>query len=305
VYLEGATAVTLPTIQLIPSLAQTIPQPFNADEAAADHQTLFGFNVFPYESIFLDGSGLLGGTTTDAVLNSYQEAGFQVKADSTSPDHIGHELHLLAHLCAAEADAWQDDRGTIAKRMRHMQYAFLQNHLLPWLVPFVMAVKAEKRPFFTALAQLTLDFIHDHYAEISPQRHEEKYAAPVEPLRLNLKNEKTGLKQIAQFLATPPYSGFYLSRDTVAQLARAQNIPRGFGDRTQMLTNLLRGAAQFDALPALVDSLQTVITTWQDAYADYAASMPALAPFAAVWQERISQTGRMLSQIDQQLEALA
>jgi hypothetical protein len=106
-------------------------------------------------------------------------------------------------------------------------------------------------------------------------------------------------------LTTPPYSGFYLSRDTVAQLARAQNIPRGFGDRTQMLTNLLRGAAQFDALPALVDDLQTVLTTWQDAYTDYAASMPTLAPFAAVWQERISQTGRMLSQIDQQLEALA
>jgi putative dimethyl sulfoxide reductase chaperone len=301
-YLEGVTAVTLSTIQIIPSLSQTIPEPFNADEAAASHQTLFGFNVFPYESIFLDSSGLLGGAITDAVLFSYQEAGFAVAADSTSPDHVGHELALLAHLCGAEADAWMDNRPLVAERMQNLQRRFLQEHLLHWLIPFVTAIKGQKRPFYTALANLTRDFIHDHFQEL---------AAHAAPLRLPvylpappalLNNEKTGLKEIAHYLTTPPYSGFFLSWQDVTQLARTQNIPRGFGDRTQMLTNLLRGAAQFDTLTGLFDELRVLTNSWQEAYATSAESMPVLAPFIATWQERMTQTSQTLTQIEQQIK---
>lgn len=299
-YLEGVTAVTLPTIQIIPNLAKTVPEPFNADEAAADHQTLFGFNVFPYESIFLDGSGLLGGAVTDGVLHSYQEAGFQIESDSNSPDHIGYELHLLAHLCAAEADAWQDSLGDIAERMRYLQHQFLQNHLLRWLVPFVVAVGEQKRPFYTALAQLTLEFINSHYQEIGFLR-EIQFLLPPPPSLLD--NEKTGLKNIAEFLTTPPHSGIYLGRDDVGRLARRQDIPRGFGDRTQMLTNLLRGAAQFDTLPDLIDDVETAVTTWQQQYSTHASAMPALTPFIKPWQERSAQTGQILAQIKTQIEA--
>lgn len=301
-YLEGVTAVTLPVIAAIPELANALPAKDNADEAAAAHQSLFGFNVFPYESIFLDNSGLLGGTVTDAVLHSYLEAGFEVDAASTSPDHIGHEMEMLAHLCAAEADAWQDHLPAVVERMRYLARDFLANHLLRWLVPFVVAVREQKRPFYTALANLTLEFIHDHWQEIS---------APSAPLRLNnflpnpptlLDNEKAGLKEIASYLTTPPYSGFFLSRDDIARLARQQEIPRGFGDRTQMLTHLLRGAAQFDALPALLDTLQAQTAAWQEACTTSANEMPALSPFVAAWQDRLAQTGRLLTQIERQIE---
>lgn len=301
-YLEGVTAVTLPTIQIIPSLAQTVKTPFNADESAAGHQTLFGFNVFPYESIFLDGSGLLGGAVTEGVQHSYQEAGFEVDAGSSSPDHIGHELALLAHLCGAEADAWQDNLAFRAEQMRQLQWDFLQEHLLRWLVPFVLAVKGQKRPFYTALAQLTLDFVYDHWQEISAPLRLENFL-PDPPSLLN--DEKTGLKEIAGYLTTPPYNGFYLSWDDVTQLARLHNIPRGFGDRTQMMTNLLRGAAQFETLPALLDELKAAAASWQEAYAAAANSMPALAPFLINWQERIGQTGQIVAKISQLIEDAA
>jgi TorA maturation chaperone TorD len=307
-FLDGVTAVTLSTIQIIPSLSPTIPEPFNADEAAASHQTLFGFNIFPYESIFLDSSGLLGGAITDAVLFSYQKAGFAVAADSTSPDHIGHELTLLSHLCGAEADAWADNRPLVAERMQKLQGRFLQEHLLRWLVPLVTAVKEQKRPFYTALAQLTLDFVHDHFQGLSASDNHRLNA----PLRLNnflpgppslLDNEKTGLKEIAGYLTTPAYSGFFLSWQDVTELARTQNIPRGFGDRTQMLTNLLRGSAQFDTLPGLINEMRRLTTAWQEAYAATADSMPVLAPFIAIWQERMTQAGQTLTQIEQQIKA--
>ena len=301
-YLEGITAVTLPTIQNIPTLSETITIPFNTDEAAARHQTLFGFNIFPYESIFLDGSGLLGGVVTDSVLHSYQEAGFRVDANSTSPDHIGNELALLAHLCGAEADAWEDNLASTAERIRNLARDFLQKHLLRWLIPFVVAVKRQKRPFYTALAQLTLDFVRDHFQELSPPLQLNNFL-PVPPSLLN--NEKTGLKEIANYLITPPYSGFFLSRDDIAQLARTQDIPRGFGDRTQMLTNLLRGAAQFDTLPGLFDEIRAFTIGWQETYAASADTMPALAPIVAIWQERISQTSQTLTQIEQQIKTFA
>ncbi len=309
-FLDGVTAVTRSTIQIIHSLSQTVPEPFNADEAAANHHTLFGFNVFPYESIFLDSSGLLGGAITDAVLFSYQEAGFAVYVDSTSPDHIGQELALLAHLCGAEADAWADNRPLVVERMQNLQRRFLEEHLLRWLIPFVTAVKGQKRPFYSALAQLTLDFVHDHFQELSASDNHRLYT----PLRLNnflpvppslLDNEKTGLKEIANYIATPAYSGFFLSWQDVTQLARTQNIPRGFGDRMQMLTNLLRGAAQFDTLPALLNEMQTMITSWQDAYAAIGNTMPELSPFIAIWQERVGQTGQLLSQIEQKMKTSA
>lgn len=301
-YLDGVTAVTLPTIQIIPSLSKAINVPLNANEAAATHQTLFGFNVFPYESIFLDSSHLLGGAITDTVLFSYQEAGFTVNDNSTNPDHIGNELALLSHLCGAEADAWKDNLPLVAERMQNLQRRFLQNHLLRWLIPFVTAVKQQQRPFYTALANLTLDFIDDHFQEIG-LIEETPFRLPSPPSLLN--NANTGIKEIADYLTAPPNSGFFLSWEDVTQLARTQNIPRGFGDRTQILTNLLRGAAQFDTLPALLNEMQTMITSWQDAYAAAGNTMPELSPFIAIWQERVGQTGQMLSQIGQQMKTSA
>ncbi|MCB9420114.1 MAG: molecular chaperone TorD family protein [Ardenticatenaceae bacterium] len=302
-YLEGVTAVTLPTLQIIPSLAQTITRPFNHDESAASHQELFSFNVFPYESIFLDGSGLLGGPAADAVLRSYQAAGFIVDAGSTSPDHIGHELGLLSHLCAAEADAWEDNLTAAADRMRHLQRNFLQSHLLRWLVPFVVAIKQQERPFYTALAQLSLDFIYDHWQEITTDASLPLMGNSLpEPPDL-LGDEKTGLKEIATYLITPPYSGLFLSRNDITRLTRSQDIPHGFGDRTQILTNLLRGAAQFEALPNLLSDVQELLRVYQNEYTKATREMRGLTRFIAAWQAQIAETDQLLTQIKQQIES--
>jgi TorA maturation chaperone TorD len=308
-YLEGVTAVTLPTIQIIPSLAQTVKAPFSADESAAGHQTLLGFNVFPYESIFLDGSGLLGGAVTETVQHSYREAGFEVDAGSSSPDHIGHELALLAHLCGAEADAWQDNLAFKAEQMRQLQWDFLQEHLLRWLVPFVLAVKGQKRPFYTALAELTLEFILDHVSGIGIPDTQLKdnfgnWNSRNMQLSDLLANEKTSLKNIAEFLTTPLHSGIYLGRDDITRLARQQDLPRGFGDRAQMLANLMRSAVQYDGLPALLAELANIAERWGDEYGRFAATMPAITPFITPWHDRINNTRQALAQIQRQITAL-
>ena len=120
--MQGLTAVSLPYLQTIPDVAAVLPADFDEDQAAADHYQLFGFNVFPYQSIFLDPAGLLGGSITDEVVRSYSQAGLSVgpagnQATDESPDHLGYELRLMAFLCAAEADAWRDGLPAEAGRM--------------------------------------------------------------------------------------------------------------------------------------------------------------------------------------------
>jgi TorA maturation chaperone TorD len=293
-YLSGITAELLPLLQVIPELNSSLAEPFNADEAAADHQHLFGFNLFPYESIFLDPEGLLGGEVTNTVLRRYQQAGFPVDTVAISPDHLGHELHFLAFLCWSEADAWEDDSPAVALEMQRQQGDFLQVHLLRWLLPVVLATRQQGQSFYVALADLTLNLIHHHYTSARYAK-DNLYLLPTSPPLLE--NEKTGLKEIAAYLMTPVYSGIYLSHDDVSHLARQQYLPRGWGSRAQMLLTLLQSAGQYDTFPAVIAALQETVTKWQSAYADYGTTFPELAPFAKVWHSCTVETVHILAEL--------
>lgn len=296
-YLDGLTEELLAYAEAVPELAAVLSPPFQPDAAAADHQHLFGFNVFPYESIFLDPQGLLGGIVTDALIRYYQEVGFQIDASTSSPDHIGYELGLLAFLCGAEADAWENDLPAVAENRRRQQQRFLQTHLLRWLLPLVIGVRQQSSPFYRAVADLTLDLAHSHTADLgqSPAETAPPFALPAPPPLLE--DRYTGLSQIARYLTTPPYSGVFLSRDDVADLARRQQLPRGFGSRHQMLTNLMRSAVQYDAFPNLLQLLHERVAGWESEYTSYAGDLPQAAPFAEPWQERTAVTTHLLAQI--------
>ena len=102
---------------------------------------------------------------------------------------------------------------------------------------------------------------------------------------------------IAAVLTTPPYGGLYLGRDQIARLARSLELPRGFGDRGQMLTNLLRTAVQYDQFQAVVDGLAKIVEAWRQVYAETTAVAPALAPFVTPWLNRSGQTLTLLAEM--------
>ena len=296
-FVEGVNDELLPYVRAIPELASVLPDSPDMDEVAADYQHLFGFNLFPYESIFLDTTGLLDGAISEAVRQNYERAGYDVNTTATSPDHIGPELSFMAFLAGAEADAWDDDLAAVARQMEQ-QRDFLQGHLLCWLLPLVLAVRQQEQPFFMALADLTLEFVYSHYATIgSPAAIDFRLPAP--PTLLD--DEKTGLKEIAAYLTTPLYSGVYLSRDNIGRLARQQRLPRGFAGREQMLLNLMRAAVQYDALPALVAELRSLTSGWQKAYADLAGTYPELRLWTTAWQARANYTFHLLGQVSSQV----
>jgi TorA maturation chaperone TorD len=299
-FLSGLSPEVLPIAQAIPELAATLPEAFDEDEAAADYQHLFGFNIFPHESIFLDPAGLLGGPVSEGVLNSFARAGYNAGASSDNADHIGHELNCLAFLCGAEADAWEDDRPDVARRMVVLQGEFLDQHLLVWLPALVLAIRQQKMPFYSALAALALDLAISHRAD-QDQGLAENILLP-EPPDL-LADEQAGLRDIVAFLLTPAFSGLYLARDDIGRLARQQTLPRGFGGRRLMLQNLLRSAANYDTLELVLDDMGTLIKEWERAYADMGAD-PALKPFAGVWLSRAAGTRTMLGAMRERLQSL-
>jgi putative dimethyl sulfoxide reductase chaperone len=301
-YAEGLTTELLPFASEL--LGETAVAPYalpnthyDPDEAAATHHTLFRFNIFPYQSIFCDASGLLGGAESERVRAAYQEAGFE----TAEPDHIAAELRFLAFLCAAEAEARQDGLAELAAQCQTRQATFLGNHLLNWLPPFVIALEQAGQPFYAALATLTLDFVADHAATVGATlvvaQDTVAQDAPGQAQGLPLQDAKTGLKDIARYLITPPHSGLYLSRDAIAELARACDLPRGFGGRQQMLSNLLYTAVQYDSLNEVLGELMAVVHQWQSGYTKFEGQYPHLIPFLTPWQTRLCHTVKLLQHI--------
>ena len=296
-FLDGLTDDLLPYIEKIPELASVCPQSFDPEEAAVDHHQIFSFEIFPYESIFRDSSGLVGGAYTSLVQDSYQQSCFQQSIDS---DHIAYELAFLAFLCSSEARALENKQVGEAIRSAQSQQRFLQHHLLCWLPPFVNALTNSGQSFYVALGRLALDLVYDHtlhLAQANSRLVEESssIADCILPKAPNILHEKqAGLKQVSRFLITPPFSGFYVSRSSITELARNRQLPRGFGDRQQLLSNLLRAAGQYDTVPALLHDLASIANVWNQAYQQQQEYYPELESWIRPWQQRVAETANSL-----------
>ncbi len=301
-FLHGLTPDLLPQVTTIAELRAALPPHYAADEAAAAYQTTFGFNVFPYQSIFLDPAVLLGGAESAAIRQFYAAAGYAPDLSMGEPDHIGHELGLLAHLCGAEADALEDGQPRAAEEARTLQQRFLDENLLWWLPCFAAALQRQPDPFYAALADVTLALVTAHRAALpaAAARAVPRLPTCSQPLD----DPETGLREIAGFLATPVCSGIYLSRDDIAALARAASLPRGFGDRRLLLTNLLRAAAEFTSLPAVVTGLREMVGAFEVAYTRYGAGGAPCAAVAAAWLDRVAACAALLDRLATAADAM-
>ncbi|VAW41812.1 hypothetical protein MNBD_CHLOROFLEXI01-2220 [hydrothermal vent metagenome] len=293
-YAEGLTAVLYPYVQKIPELAAVCPQPYDPDVAAASYHDLFQFNIFAYESFFLSDDGLMGGRKTAVVAQHISQRGYSLGASSTDADHLGVEISFLAFLAAAEADAWEDSLPLEAKRLRAMQKTFLQSHLLRWGVPCLLAIQEQADPLFAQLAALTVALLLAHHEEFAPPLSPPANFLP--PTQNILAEDNIGFKEIVRHLITPAFSGITLSRHTIGQIARQLKLPRGFGNREQMLMNLMRTAVQYDALPLLLSILKKTCHHWQNSYQHLSNTHPKAAPFIYPWQERAAFTEKMVAE---------
>lgn len=297
-FLEGLTPELLDIVTHVPELAAAVPAPYHADEAAAAHYQLFQRSLHPFESFFLTPTGLLGGAVTDRVTAVYRQAHFTPPDPTTNPDHIGIELAFMAHLCQIEAERLEirNQRPAPIPNFQSLiatQQSFLQHHLLRWLPPFVLAVRQQAAPFYTALADLMLAFVA-HDAQTL------QCAAADTPLPdppALLENDKTGLKEIARVLTTPCYTGMVIGRTEVAQLGQKRRLPRGFGSRAQLMSNLLRTAVSYDTFPTLLQDILTLLENSTAVYTQMAAAYPHLAHAIRPWQTQCQNSHQIVQQL--------
>lgn len=297
-YLEGVTDDLLPYIAEIPELAAAAPRPFDRDQAAAAHYQIFTHDIFPYESIFRDPSGLLGGDYADQVRATYKNAGIRITVDC---DHIGHELTYLAALCSAESSKLSSPNDDAAGHFEQLQATFLGEHLLYWLPPLVTSMHYADQPFYGTVGQLTQGIIYDHLLTLTHTNLLDRLSIPdasnIPDIPDILQNDQTSLKQIAGFLITAPYSGLYLSRNTISDLARSHELPRGFGSRQQMLSNLFHTAAQYDLVPDVLQDLAAHAGSWGNYYKSQMADFTEMREWIGPWLKRANGTADLLSKM--------
>lgn len=296
-YLEGLTLELLPFASAVPELAAVLPPSFAADEAAAEHYHLLIHILFPYESIFLDEAGLMGGRVRQALLTVYGRAGYTVEPPSAEPDHIGCELRFLAFVCAAEAEAWARGETAVINQLRGLQQSFLQAHLLRWAIPLAIAIRQQAQPFYVALIDLTLALLNDHYADLLPN-HESNGPGFALPERSRLLDDPaTRLRDVTRYLLTPPYSGFFLSREVIGQIGRQLNLPVGFGGREDLLATLLHTGGQYELAPECLNALHKIACLWEADYGATVAELSAFAPFVVPWRARAAETIDVLTRL--------
>lgn len=305
-WLEEVRPADLPTIAALPELAAALPQTNQAalSDLAVEYQRLFGFNLHPYESIFIDPSVMLLAPATARVQVLYREAGWTPPAQLRvgAPDHVGLELLALAEL---KAEAKEDFIG-LAHRLQ-------TEHLALWVPAFILTLRRlAPHPFYAILGELTLELLlatlpaglpssplADPFPALPPP--------PVFKDRLNpdLEVEENidtstgsetglGLRELVRRLLTPCEAGLFLTREDIARISRNLDLPNMMGERASMLETLFRQAGEYQLVPALLDYLRRLLAEVDTAYQGWAEEYPAWTPYAQAWRRRVAAAQAVL-----------
>jgi len=309
-WLEEIRLEDLPVLTQLPGLAETLTdvQPDSLIELAVEYQRLFGFNVPPYESVFIDPSGMLNAPATTRIQQRYLQAGWTppAKVRFAAPDHLGLELVALADI--------------LQKTKLPVDQPLLTAHLALWAPVFLLTLnRLDPHPFYARLAELTLALILetlpetplpvgvDPFPSLPPAPvYRGTYQPP--PGKPALKAEELpeqslqgdSFHQVLRHLLIPRQAGMYLTRQDLAAAAMALDLPVVVSDREHMLKSVFQLAAQYELLGELFEQLVSLCQSSASAYSDLAQSNSTWTVYADAWQRRLESTIWYLRQLDLQ-----
>ncbi|MEM3640309.1 MAG: molecular chaperone TorD family protein, partial [Candidatus Bathyarchaeia archaeon] len=131
-------------------------------ELAVEYANLFlGVKGLPHPSESAYKSGFLMGDSTEDVIQTYRDAGVNLKEDFREPaDHVAVELYFMAYLSYKAAESLADGRKYEVEKCLQVMQNFLDNHLLSWIPSFTENVlKFAETDFYRGLAAITKRFI--------------------------------------------------------------------------------------------------------------------------------------------------
>ena len=109
--------------------------------------------------------------------------------------------------------------------------------------------------------------------------------------------EGPGLSEIARRLTAPARSGLVLTKDRLRAVGRELSLPVGFGERSEMLLNLFRAAAELERLPELLDTLRAEADHWDRTYLQWSDEYPASRAIWDEWRGRLIDTRALLEEM--------
>ena len=126
------------------------------DALNSDYTSMFIINTQPIESFVLDAKNesLVG--LQNPVMAFYFNHGFEINMNQTeimAPDHLSIELAFMQTLI------YRDERSP--------QFEFLETHLLPWIVPYMLGMKSmAATPFYRDICDFLAEFVVADYAHL-------------------------------------------------------------------------------------------------------------------------------------------
>jgi len=240
-----------------------------------EYNAIFLEQLYPYASVYLDASGMMGGEARDRIAGFWRALG---EVPPAEPDHLGTLLGAYASLAEALPDSTgaPDDRAQAA--WSRARAAFLWEHLLSWLPLWLAKLEQIGSPTYVAWGRMLGDWLANEAAtlELPEELPAHLQAAP------GLAPPGDDAEAFIAALLSPVRAGFILTPTDLADLAGAAGMALRAGERRYALTALL---AQ-DAAATL------------EGLADLAAATPALeGSIGAYWTQRSERTSSLLREL--------
>ena len=122
-----------------------------------DYSSLYILNTQPIESFVLDAKNETLVGLQNPVMTFYFTHGFEVNMDQTdimAPDHLGIEFAFMQML--------------VYRNELKAQSEFLDQHLFPWVVPYMMGMKSmAETPFYRDMCDFIVEFLSSEYEFLS------------------------------------------------------------------------------------------------------------------------------------------
>jgi putative dimethyl sulfoxide reductase chaperone len=319
-YLSEPDAALVARLRDLPGFEDVVPPQSSEaemsawlEEQAAEYYRLFSMNAYPYGSIYLDRDLMLNTAASESAAAFYRECGFDPSLYSTgAPDHLGVELSLMSDLIAAERQAARSGDRERARWALEQQALLLDEHLARWAPVYARdTARVTGSALYRLAASLTVELILSDLSwlgETRPRPEQEDLqhvAASASTGGREQEDDGEGINRIVRRLVTPAEVGTLITRADIGALAREHDLPVPVGDRFEMMRSLLTAAGQFDCVPGLLASLESLLRRAQADLAEITAAYPMYASHARPWWSRSDNGIAMVADMRNEASALS